>query len=216
MHPKLRREDIDDLIKKVRSLLAVAAQTDSEVTSQVLSARTHQALVEIYEQLESSGIKIGRSDADLGNAARICAYYAESAKVLHDELSLEAAQDVQLRDGLALSAQIVNLFSSLAYSAASLSRSKAHLQLYAYRDEAAALWRDGMTESEELKQLFDATVRRYEQGSWRTAAQAARKITPEIVELAASFANRRAGRSLLRPGTNKPLEWIRRHRRCKV
>jgi hypothetical protein len=64
--------------------------------------------------------------------------------------------------------------------------------------------------------LLDATIRLYEQGQWKTASEAARQIAPQIVKLAADLAGRRSGRPLLRNGTGKPLEWIRRYRRSRL
>lgn len=52
------------------------------------------------------------------------------------------------------------------------------------------------------------TIRRYEQGTWKSLPAAAHEITPLIVAFSKN------GNGDLLPSTTKPLEWIRAHKRA--
>lgn len=215
MQPRLPPEDIDSLIERIRVVIHAASKGGIELSSKELSLPAQELQKQISEQLGLRALKAVSNDADLENAARICAHYAVGASMLRELVSMPTAEPPD-RWVHILGEQLAVAFRALVSVALLLSQAEGLLRQFMSAQRSPLDPRETFGGTDELDLLFEATIHRYEQGHWKTASQAARQITPEIVELAADLANRRAGRPVLITGTSKPLEWIRRHRRSKV
>ena len=216
-------ESIRTLIVQARALISAAVRLGPESGVDEALARIDAILSELLQKIAYSATTPDNDPAD--SSGDVCIHRHVSTYTKRPTGDSSASlNECEPLESLAVIAQDLSvLLATFARVTAALSRERLQRpssphdgnDTLAGPDEQALEATEDNPAANELEQLFVATIQRYKEGHWRSAAEAARHITPEIVDLAATLSSKRAGKPLLRKGTVKPLEWIRLHRRSK-